>query len=86
MDEIPILSRRVGALKVTSIIAVFFVVVLLAEVALNEATPGPFLTPRWRLVVAFLGTGMFVAVWTLVHAIRSVSKRDDKEPHRAGTR
>jgi hypothetical protein len=69
--EFPILTRRVGAVKVGVIIVAFFGAVIVAEILLNEATPGPFLTPRWRLAVAFCATVVFVGVWTVVHAIRS---------------
>ena len=71
--EFPILVRRVGPLRVGGLIVAFFVFVLLAEILLNEATPGPFLSPRWRLVVAAATTFVFVGSWSLVHALRSVA-------------
>lgn len=73
MLEFPILVRRVGPLKVVAIIGAFFAFVLLAEIGLNEATPGPFLSPRWRLVTAGVATALFVGVWSLVHAVRAVA-------------
>lgn len=73
MLEFPILVRRVGPLKVVAIIGAFFAFVLLAEIGLNEATPGPFLSPRLRLVTAAVATALFVGVWSLVHAVRSVA-------------
>lgn len=73
--ELPILSRRVGAVRVTSIVVVFVGLVIAAEVALSEVTPGPWVSPRWRVVLAIAATALFVLVWTLVHAARSVDRR-----------
>lgn len=71
-EEVPLLSRRIGRWRVASLSLLFFVFVLAAEIALTEATPGPVLTPRWRVVVALAATILFVAGWAVTHAIRSV--------------
>ncbi|MBT8203242.1 MAG: hypothetical protein HKN74_01895 [Acidimicrobiia bacterium] len=82
VGEFPILARRVGALKIGTIILVFFGAVIAAEIVLNEATPGPFLTPRWRVAVGLAATVVFVLVWAIVHAIRSVGFQPPKRPSR----
>lgn len=73
--EVPVLSRRIGGWKVTSLSLLFFLFILAAEIALTEITPGLVLTPRWRLGVAFVATVIFVAGWAIIHAIRSAGWR-----------
>lgn len=74
-EEIPVLSRHIGGWRVTSLSLLFFLFVLAAEIALTETTPGPVLTPRWRVGVALVATVLFVAVWAIAHAIRSAGWR-----------
>ena len=72
LDEFPLLTRRIGRVKVLTVAVIALVVLIGAEIALGEATPGPFLSPRWRLVVAVAGTALIVLAWTIIHAIRRV--------------
>jgi hypothetical protein len=74
-EEIPVLSRRIGGWRVVSLSLLFFLFVLAAEIALTEITPGPVLTPRWRVVVALVATILLVAGWAVAHAIRSAGWR-----------
>lgn len=71
VGEVSLLSSRVGRWRVTTISLLFFGFVLVAEVALTELTPGPVLSVRWRVVIAFVTTIVFLGAWAVVHAIRS---------------
>lgn len=83
VGEVSLLSSRIGRWRVTTISLLFFAFVLIAEVALTELTPGPVLTVRWRVVIAFVATIGFLVAWTVIHAIRSAGwkpPRRTREP------
>ncbi len=49
--------------------------VVLAEVALSEVTPGPVFDQPWRWLVAVVLSGIVVACWAIVQAMRTTDTR-----------
>ena len=71
IGEVALLARRFGTWRVTAVLALVAVSVLAAEVALSDTTPGPALAAPWRWFVAGVVTILCLAVWAVVHALRS---------------
>lgn len=71
LGEIPILIKRIGRPRFFSILMIYLVVVVVGEIVLIDATPGPVLSPRWRIVVAIGLTLLIAAFWLVIHAVRS---------------
>lgn len=75
LGEIALLAARVGRWRVTAVAMLVGVAVLLVEVALSDATPGPALAAPWRWVLAVAVSSLAVAAWAVVHAVRSSGVR-----------
>ncbi len=69
-EEVAVLAQRVGRWRVTAVVVVVSASVVLAEVALTEITPGPVFDQPWRWLVAAVVSGIVLAGWAVVHAMR----------------
>ncbi len=82
LDEIVLMARRIGASRVAAVALVAFVCILLVEVALSSATPGPALAEPWRWLVAAVLTAVSVPVWAVVHGVRSAKRAEARRAER----
>ena len=73
--EVALLAARVGRWRVTAVALLVGAAVLVVEVGLSEATPGPALATPWRWVVAAVASLLAVSVWAVVHALRSRARQ-----------
>lgn len=79
LEEIALLARRVGRLKVLVAMGAAFASFLFVEVALSTATPGPALSVWWRWLVAMALTCLTLFSWAIIHAVRSTRAESSKE-------
>ena len=75
LEEIGVLAQRVGRWRVTIVVLVVGAAVVLAEIALSDMTPGPAFDQPWRWVVAVVVSGIVLAGWAVVHAMRTTETR-----------